>query len=231
MSRNYLIAFLCLALAGCSTGEMLPTPTIPPSPTGSPPTATAALPTATSIPARMDRIQVGGGQPYLLGINYPWLNYGHDFGTTAWGHDGVSSEQSRSTIEDDFSHLQDQGVHVIRWFLFADGRASPEFDGTGKVTGFDEYFYKDLDTALEIAAKHDMYLILVLFDFHLADKAQDSSGVPLGGHSQLITDMEKQQSFLDNALKPLLETYKDNKNILAWEVMNEPEGAMNISGG
>jgi mannan endo-1,4-beta-mannosidase len=36
---------------------------------------------------------------------------------------------------------------------------------------------------------------------------------------------------LDNALKPLLEKYRDNKNILAWDVMNEPEGAMNISGG
>jgi len=134
-------------------------------------------------------------------------------------------------VDADFAYLQNQGVHVVRWFLFADGRASPEFGADGKVTGFDEYFYNDLDAALDIAQKHNIYLILVLFDFHLADKASDVNGVQVGGRSQIITDIEKQQAFLDNALKPLLEKYGENYNILAWEVMNEPEGAMNIPDG
>ena len=46
---------------------------------------------------------------------------------------------------------------------------------------------------------------MVLFDFHLADQAKDVNGVQLGGRSQVITNPEKRQSFLDNALKPLLE--------------------------
>lgn len=186
----------------------------------------------TPTPAETNRIQLwGDGYCYLLGINYPWLNYGHDFGTTAWGHDGVSSDTSSKQIDTDFAYLKSKGVHVVRWFLFGDCRAAPEFDADGKVTGFDEHFYPDLDAAFAVAQKHNIYLILVLLDFHLADKTKDVSGVQLGGRSQVITDAKTRQSFLDNALKPLLERYGKNRNIIAWDVMNEPEGAMTIPGG
>ena len=238
VNKRYLIAILLViliiplsGLASCASPT--PAPTTMPMATATSPTLAPTLTVpATAMPTRTDRIQLGGnGYWYLLGVNYPWLNYGHDFGTTAWGHDGVSSATSRSTVEADFAYLQSQGVHVVRWFLFGDGRASPKFNVDGKVTGFDEYFYPDLDAALAIAQKHDIYLILVLFDFHLADKANNVNGVQLGGRSKVITDSAIRQSFLDKALKPLLERYGKNRNIIAWEVMNEPEGAMTIPGG
>ena len=186
----------------------------------------------TPMPARTDRIQLWGNSYwYLLGVNYPWLHYGHDFGATAWGHDGASIEPSRRQIDADFAYLKSQGVHIVRWFLFGDCRAAPEFDDNGKVTGFDEFFYDDLDAALGVAEKHNIYLILVLLDFHLADKAKEVSGVQLGGRSKMIADPAIRESFLDNALRPILEKYKKNRNIIAWEVMNEPEGAMTIPGG
>lgn len=183
-------------------------------------------------PAPTNRIKLwGDGYWYLLGVNYPWLNYGHDFGTTAWGHDGVSTDTSSKQVDSDFAYLKSQGVHVVRWFLFGDCRAAPEFDANGKVIDFDKYFYPDLDAALAIAQKHDVYLVLVLFDFHLADKSKNVSGVQLGGRSAVILDPGTRQSFLNNALKPLLQRYGNNRKIIAWEVMNEPEGAMTIRGG
>jgi hypothetical protein len=178
-----------------------------------------------------DRISLATGSWYLLGVNYPWLYYGHDFGTTAWGHDGVSAAASTTQIDADFASLRSQGVHVVRWFLFGDCRAAPEFDGSGHATGFDDYFYADLDAAIAIARKHDIHLIPVLFDFLLADSAQVVNGVQMGGRSTLISNSGLRQSLLDNALRPLLERYGASRTILAWEVMNEPEGAMNIPGG
>jgi hypothetical protein len=68
-----------------------------------------------------NRLRLGNNNWYILGVNYPWLNYGHDFGTTAWGHDGVSSSHSKKTVASDFAYLQNQGAHVVRWFLFTDG--------------------------------------------------------------------------------------------------------------
>jgi hypothetical protein len=170
------------------------------------------------------------GIPFL-GLNYPWYNYGHDFGTTAWGHDGVSDEKSRADIEADFADMHRHGVPVARWFLWADGRASPEFDADGYVTGFDEYFYDDLDTALEISDKYDIDLILVLFDFYWFEPPTIENGVQLFGHAETISDLSKRQSLLDNALLPLLKRYSDHPRILAWEVINEPEGAMDIAEG
>lgn len=192
-----------------------------------------AAQTVAAMPLRQDtdRIQVGGKSLYLLGLNYPWVGYGHDFGTTAWGHDGVSSVASTAEVEADFADMKSLGVRVVRWFLFCDGRASPEFDETGLVTGFDDYFYADFNKALEIAQKNDIYLLPVLWDFHLADSPEDINGVQQGGRAGLITDSAIQQSFLDNALKPLLEQYGQNPTIIAWEVINEPEGAMQIDGG
>ena len=167
----------------------------------------------------------------MLGVNYPWHHYGHDFGDTAWGHDGVSAAASTEQVESDFAYLKSQGVRVVRWFLFADCRAAPEFDPEGNATGFDEHFYADLDAALAAAEKHDLRLMPVLLDFHLADEAKDSNGVQTGGRASMVTDSAKRKAFLDNALRPLLQRYGNRKSIVAWDVMNEPEGAMDIEGG
>ena len=166
---------------------------------------------------------------YLFGINYPWNNYGHDFGSNAWGHNGVSEEYT--TVYLDFDELMGAGIRSVRWFLFADGRASPEFDSNGFVTGFDPFFYSDMDAALDIAKKHGIYIIFSLFDFYLCDTMKMSGGVQMGGHSDLISDLSKRQSFLDNALKPMLQRYASHPNVLAWEVMNEPEWVMVVDGG
>jgi len=171
------------------------------------------------------------GDWFLLGVNYPWIHYGHDFGECAWGHDGVSTEESRKQLKADFAEMKRQGVHVVRWFLFGDGRASPEFDSDGFTTGLDQQFYRDLDVALAIAEEHDIYLIIVLLDFHLAKKAENVKGVQTGGRSELITHAGKRKAFLEKALKPLLQKYGNHKNIIAWDVINEPEGAMDIPGG
>ncbi len=85
---------------------------------------------------------------FLAGVNYPWSNYGWDFGDNAWGHKGVSEPSSRAAVEADFAFLKSKGVKVARWFVFCDGRASPEFGADGAVTGFDPHFFADLDAAL-----------------------------------------------------------------------------------
>jgi hypothetical protein len=117
---------------------------------------------------------------------------------------------------------------TIRVFIFADGRAAPEFTSTGEIsnTGFDEYFFQDFDALLEIAVQRNLLLMPVLLDFWWCDSPEIVNGVQLGGHSDIIRDASKRQTFLDNALKPLIQRYASNPQILAWDVINEPEWAM-----
>ncbi len=133
-------------------------------------------------------------------------------------------------VEKDFAALRQSigqcAAPVVRVFVFTDGRAAPEFDLNGQVTGFDEYFMQDFGEFVAIAKRQNILLIPVLLDFLWFDSAKLESGVQLGGRSDIIRDPVKRRSFLDSALKPLIENYCDEPQILAWEVVNEPEWAM-----
>ncbi len=139
---------------------------------------------------------------------------------------GFDFEQpSRAAI--DAVEITASGIRVLRWFVFADGRASPEFDADGFVTGLDESFAGDFDTAIALAGEYGFQLIPVLFDFLLCGNPDELNGAPLFGHADLIRDPDLWGSLLLNALDPLLEAHGNAPEILAWEIMNEPEWCLN----
>ena len=62
----------------------------------------------------------------LVGINYPWIDYGWDFGDppAAWVHAQnlpAWREQKRNRIVSDFTRLADLGLFAVRWFILPDG--------------------------------------------------------------------------------------------------------------
>lgn len=235
--------------------------------------------------ARGSRIPWQDGSYFLSGINYPqYMYYGGDIATLSsvdpdcnWSY---SSAFDYRAIDADFAEMQASGVHVVRWWLFGDGRGAPEFDLNRMVTGFDATFFDHMDQAMEIAAHHNIYIIWSLWDFlafehgnwlcggtalgdlyssidklppeerdalmaHLkiAQSAPEgwvpgSAGqaggqscmINAGGHRNLVTDTSAggaQDSFFNNALIPMLRRYANNRNIIGWEIMNEPEWALN----
>ncbi len=181
----------------------------------------------TGANAEPPRVCFGRGCWWVAGVNLPWVHYGHDFGqaswpTGSWSPDGVSQPATRAKVDQDFAFLAEHGVKFVRWFVFGDGRASPEFDSYGRVTGLDHYFFADMDAALALAEKHDLNLILVLLDYHWLDPATLVNGVQLGGHKAVINDQHLGQSFIDKALLPMLRRYGDCPRIV-WEIINEPE--------
>src|ERR1700679_246841 len=77
---------------------------------------------------------------FAIGVNYPWRNYGGDFGAQVWGtHDGVSTPAGTKEVDADFDHLSKMGLTVVRWFVFCDGRGGLTFGQDGGVTGLDQY--------------------------------------------------------------------------------------------
>jgi hypothetical protein len=116
-----------------------------------------------------------------------------------------------------------RGGSIVRFFVFCDGRAAPAFAPDGTVIGIDDVFYRDFDVLVEAATRQGVFLIPVLMDFGWCAHPRMVSGVQLGGHADVIRDAGKRRSFLERALRPLLERYGRHPAIFAWDVCNEPE--------
>lgn len=181
-----------------------------------------ATATAPTLP-RVDRLQLEGQPAFLVGVNYPWRSP-QDFGTGAWGHAGVSHPTTAAEVDTDFANLAAQGVRIVKWRIFNDGRYSPEFDAHGFVTGLDDTFFADLDTALSLARKHDLYLIFSLFSsgFWTTDCASPE-GVQFGGHADLLLNPAKRRTLVQRAVIPLLQHIGRDDRVLAYEIIAEPD--------
>ena len=183
---------------------------------------------------------------FIHGCNYPWstdgttIFYGLDFGANVWGsHLGVSTRAP--AIARDFAEMAALGFTATRWFLFADGRAGIEYDGVGMPAGPDAFLFRDLDCALEIAARYGIRVDFVLFDHRwmfkgvretLADEVTGDlleARLPHGRANVLLTPRGRDALF-ERVLAPLVRRYAAGgeradlaTQILAYEFMNEPD--------
>ncbi len=161
---------------------------------------------------------------FLIGANLPWVHYGIDFGANMWRPDGgVSQSVERAQLDLAFAQLNASGVQCVRWFLFCDGRAGIRFSDGGRPLALDDYVFRDVDAALEIARRHDITIMFALFDFLLCKGASATRGVQMGGRANVIADSDHRAALLDRVMRPLLERYGSEPQILAWDIINEPE--------
>ncbi len=154
-------------------------------------------------------------ESFVVGANFPWLRYGHDFGR-AWGDKGVRSDRSRKRLADDFDALI--GADVVRWFVYADGRALD--------TSTPEMVLADLEAALVLADDRGIALMPVLFDFLWFDEASVVDGVQLFGRREIAVDPERRRELVERWIVPLAERFGDDPRIFAFDLINEPEWAI-----
>ncbi|HEU5317204.1 MAG TPA: hypothetical protein VFX49_13930 [Chloroflexota bacterium] len=154
------------------------------------------------------RITWQGTPWYLHGANVPWFNWGCDFGCGVSG--GVSDPAVRTQVEAGLAKLKDSGVHLARWWVFEGTAWQITRDAAGLPSGIDARVYADLDAALALAEKYDLYYELTLF--------HGPGNVP----AAWLTD-STQRGRLVAALTPLFARYRGHPRVLAYDVMNEPE--------
>ena len=136
------------------------------------------------------RLQTSGvGLRMLVGVNYPWLDYGWDFGLgpPAW-RGSLSAPRWYGEIDLHLRHLHDLGVSVVRWFVLADGltygtgRSAPKPDtrrkgewrfeppaiGSGIVEHFAELLHRF--AIFNASVTRPILLLPVLIDFHFCER-------------------------------------------------------------
>jgi len=182
----------------------------PAAPTQVPATATPT--TAPALPAAPatngTRIAWNGGDWFLHGANLPWYNWACDFGCGNGG--GASSSQTNAAVAAAFQQAQLNGIKVVRWWVFPGDPWQISRDSSGAPTGVNPAVYTDMDAAVALAAKYDIYLDLVLFS---SPTAVPNSWVTNADH----------RTKLATALGPMFARYKNNPRVMTWEIVNEPE--------
>lgn len=168
---------------------------------------------------------------FSTGINYPWIHFGWDVGRNPYGGRLTSGFAThRMRLERDFRYLREQGIHLVRFFVLSDLRTGLRYNGTLPI-GLDEHVVPDLETIFSVADQHDIEVIPVILDFHVADGIEKRTLGPQlsweeGERQELITDQLHRAAFLHTAFRELIRTLRDLNDryrgrIYAVEVGNE----------
>jgi hypothetical protein len=161
-----------------------------------------------------------------VGANLPWLDYGQDFGTSAWRPEGgLAVPKRRERLRRELGGLASSGARLVRLWLLGDGRAGLALDAAGRPAGLDARFLPDLDVALAALGETGLRGLLVLLDFLWFAPARHQGGVQLGGRRELVRDPEQRARLREHVFTPIAERCGRAPEIAAFDLMNEPEWA------
>ena len=189
---------------------------------------------AGNDPGCSDMCRVAKGVPwsckqrFMYGLNYAWHTFAADFGgNKAWSQPGVSGEPA---VETDLAAMAAGGAQTLRWWLWPDFRGDGvTFDASDTPTGLGGTALADVARALELAEKHDLYLMLTLFSFDNFRATRMESTLKVRGIKPIVTDAAKRRALLDSVVAPLaraVEASPHKQRMIAWDMINEPEWAI-----
>lgn len=152
---------------------------------------------------------------YLSGTNIAWFNFAKDFGF------GLNEKKLRLALQE----LQAAGANSVRWWLHTDGAYTPQWtaavDGA-LVSSPGDRTIEDMQHALDIAAEYDILIVFSLWSFDMLYD-NDYRKPPTKDNYRLLTEDVVLQSYIDNALVPMVRALNGHSQLLAWELFNEPE--------
>jgi hypothetical protein len=153
-----------------------------------------------------------------LGINLPWLDLhnGDDF---KLAYNWLSASYDPTLVEADLAEIEAMGIRKIRCFCLMEW----VFDLRGGAFRPNPENAQNLDDFLDRAERHSIRVISVMGDGNGDVK-------PLDGKFQwsLIQDRKGRQIYAD-AYVAYVKRFGDHRNILMWEVNNEPYGSLTWS--
>lgn len=149
----------------------------------------------------------------MAGLNIPWNNFGYDI-----GGDSFATEW----FESYFADAQSNGQNIARFWVHTDGaRAGLEYNNDGTIKGLTSTYNQHLQQLLGLAQNHEVVVQLCLWSFDMC-KDETSQG---STKASIISNKAITQSYIDNALHPMLEAVSQYPNLII-ETINEPEWCM-----
>ncbi len=153
-----------------------------------------------------------------FGINEPWLDLYN--GKVAY-NDWLNVNYNASIAESDLATIQSLGITKIRSWC----QMESVFNYKNNQFVLNPRYASNLDDFLNRAEKHHISVICVMGDGHYEGEPQDLDGQL---HWKLIQNPAGLAVYM-NAYTAYVNRFKRHHNILMWETMNEPYGALTWS--
>jgi len=162
------------------------------------------------------RFYYGNNRVFLSGPNLAWYSYGYDFGNREYDRTGP-------TLRRWIDGIAAAGGNSLRIWLHIEGDNTPQFDlfGNGFVIAPDRdgTLINELSNFLDYAASRNVFVIPVLWNGALMRNIN---------YKNLVLDQAKTESYINNALRPMVRALANKPALGSWEIMNEPEGSIRI---
>jgi len=161
---------------------------------------------------------------FEVGANLPWIDYGQDFGASAWRpFGGVARPDRRETMRRALGRLADSGGSLVRWWLLGDGRAGL-CEGAGTPT-VDARLLDDVEAAVAALREAGLRALFVLTDFLWFRPRRQDGAVALFGRADLVRDPSRRRDLLERVFGPIAERFGREDAVYGWDLVNEPEWA------
>jgi hypothetical protein len=162
----------------------------------------------------------------VVGANLPWIDYGQDFGASAWRpRGGLARPERRERLRRALGDLAASGASLVRWWLLGDGRAGLREDDEGRISALDDRLFADIDAGVLALREAGLLAQFVLVDFLWLDTGRTVNGVRLGGRRDHVRDPSRRARLLERVFAPIAERYGREPAVTGWDLMNEPEWA------
>ncbi len=149
---------------------------------------------------------------WVSGTNVAWVDFASDLGPGAVRF----SEFDRM-----FRELRANGGNTVRFWMHTTGGRTPQWSGN-MVTGPGSSTIQNLTTLLDMAESYDITMLLSIWSFDMLRIANGTTNTDRA--FAILTQDANRQSYIQNALIPMVNAVKGHKAILAWEIFNEAEG-------
>lgn len=173
---------------------------------------------SSSLFAQQNRISINDQSIWMNGGNVAWVNFARDVGPTSF---------PESDFQAMFDQVRENGGNTMRFWVHITGASTPEWNGN-EIVSPGQGTIEDLELILDMAEESGIGMVLCLWSF---DMMRTSNGTTIVNRSKaLLESAELTQTYIDNALTPMVNALGDHPALLAWEIFNEPEGMSNEFG-